>query len=341
MWSGDAVKALVVDRPHNAEIRQIPDPEAVAGALIRVERVGVCGTDASILRGKIPVSYPRVMGHEMVGTVETPGPLGLFLPGTRVMVDPSITCGYCPPCRADRPNLCIRGGLLGRDLDGVFSELLAVSETQIHQVPDSIDEEAGPLLQVLGTCVHAQEAVAVFPGQVAAVVGLGVTGLLHLQLLAARGVDRIVAVTRSAWKQSLAMQLGARTVVSPDDAGNTVREMSDGLGADVVIESAGHEATLSQSIDLAAPGATVIAFGTLTGGGSGLPYYQLYHKELTLRNPRAALPRDYARAVDLAATGVIELTPLITHRLSLEEAPKALGTLIDDPSTLKIVFEVD
>ncbi|MGH9199537.1 MAG: zinc-dependent alcohol dehydrogenase, partial [Acidimicrobiia bacterium] len=252
----------------------------------------------------------------------------------------SITCGYCPPCRADRPNLCIRGGLLGRDLDGVFSELLAISETQIHRVPDSVEPGAGPLLQVLGTCVHAQDAAAVFPGQVAAVVGLGVSGLLHLQLLVARGIDRIVAVTRSEWKKNLAMQLGAATVVSPEDAVTAVREMSDGLGADLVIECAGHEATLSQSIDVAAPGATVIAFGTLTGGGAGLPYYQLYHKELTLRNPRAALPRDYARAVDLAATGSIKLTPLVTHRLPLEEAPKALGTLIDDPSTLKIVFEL-
>jgi L-iditol 2-dehydrogenase len=334
------VKALVLNRPHDAEIRRVPDPEPMAGALLRVERVGVCGTDASIFRGNIAVSYPRVMGHEMVGTVEEPGPLGLFRQGTRVMVDPSVTCGYCPPCRADRPNLCIRGGLLGRDLEGVFSEFLAVSETQIHQVPDSIDPGAGPLLQVLGTCVHAQEGAAVFPGQVAAVVGLGVTGLLHLQLLAARGVDRIVAVTRSEWKKNLAMRLGATTVVTFDDAARTVREMSSGLGADLVIECAGHEATLSQSIDLAGPGATVIAFGTLTGGGTGLPYYELYHKELTLRNPRAALPRDYARAVDLAATGLIELTPLVTHRLSLEEAPKALGALIDDPSTLKIVFEV-
>lgn len=334
------MKALVLDRPHNAEIRHVPDPEPMAGALVRVERVGVCGTDASIFRGKIAVSYPRVMGHEMVGTLEEPGPLGLFRRGTRVMVDPSITCGYCPPCRADRPNLCIRGGLLGRDLDGVFSELLAISETQIHRVPDSVEPGAGPLLQVLGTCVHAQDAAAVFPGQVAAVVGLGVSGLLHLQLLVARGVDRIVAVTRSEWKTNLAMQLGAATVVSPEDAVTAVREMSDGLGADLVIECAGHEATLSQSIDVAAPGATVIAFGTLTGGGAGLPYYQLYFKELTLRNPRAALPRDYARAVDLAATGSIKLTPLVTHRLPLEEAPKALGTLIDDPSTLKIVFEL-
>jgi L-iditol 2-dehydrogenase len=334
------VKALVLDRPHNAEIRHVPDPEPMAGALVRVERVGVCGTDASIFRGKIAVSYPRVMGHEMVGTVEEPGPLGLFRRGTRVMVDPSVTCGYCPPCRADRPNLCIRGGLLGRDLDGVFSELLAISETQVHRVPDSVEAGAGPLLQVLGTCVHAQDAAAVFPGQVAAVVGLGVSGLLHLQLLVARGVDRIVAVTRSEWKKNLAMQLGAATVVSPEDAVTAVREMSDGLGADLVIECAGHEATLSQSIDVAAPGATVIAFGTLTGGGAGLPYYQLYHKELTLRNPRAALPRDYARAVDLAATGSIKLTPLVTHRFPLEEAPKALGTLIDDPSALKIVFEL-
>jgi 2-desacetyl-2-hydroxyethyl bacteriochlorophyllide A dehydrogenase len=334
------MRALVLDRPGQAQVKEIPGPEPTVAALVRVERVGVCGTDGSIFKGKIPVAYPRVMGHEVVGVVETPGRLGLVGAGTRVVVDPTITCGYCDMCRADRANLCRNGGLLGRDLDGVFSELLAVPENLLHPLPDSVSPEHAPLIQVLGTCVHAQRTATAFPGDVAVVVGLGVTGLLHLQLLAARGITTVVGVTRSAWKQDLAKRLGATVAVGPEEAAEALTELSGGRGASLVIEAAGYESTLTQAIELAGPGATVVIFGTLTGGGSGLPYYQLYHKELTLENPRAALPRDYARAAELVAAGRVELSPLVTHRLPLAEAPEALGGLIGDPSALKIIFEV-
>jgi len=280
------------------------------------------------------------MGHEMVGVVERPGDLDLVASGQRVMVDPTVTCGYCDLCRADRANLCRNGGLLGRDLEGVFSELVVVPETLLHPLPDSIDPANAPLLQVLGTCVHAQDQVKVFPDDTAVVVGLGVTGLLHLQLLRARGLEKVIGVTRSDWKQELAKSMGAAVAIGPEEAQVAVLEMSEGRGASLVVECAGYESTLSQAIELTGPGGSLILFGTLTGGGSGLPYYQLYIKELTLHNPRAALPRDYARGVALVAAGSIDLAPLVTHRLPLEDGPKALDILLEDPTALKIIFEV-
>jgi 2-desacetyl-2-hydroxyethyl bacteriochlorophyllide A dehydrogenase len=334
------MKALVLEGPAAARVTEVPDPNPAGAALVRVARVGVCGTDASIFKGKIKVAYPRVMGHEAVGTVEIPGPKRLFPKGTRVVVDPAAACGYCHLCRSDRANLCLNGGLLGRDFDGVFAEYLSVPEIFLHPLPDSVASGEAPLLQVLGTCVHAQSQFAVFPGDTAVVIGLGVTGLLHLQLLKARGITSVVAVTRSPWKQELARRWGATEAVGPDAARDAIGKASEGKGAKVVVECAGYESTLSQAIELAGHGGTVSAFGTVTHRDSGLPYYQLYHKELVVLNPRAALPRDYARAVDLVANGAIELEPLVTHRLPLEDAPNALGNLINDPTALKILFEV-
>ena len=334
------MKALVLEAAGRANVRDVPDPSPEDRALVRVERVGVCGTDASIFRGKIEVAYPRIMGHEMVGVVEAPGPMGLVPAGTRVVVDPGAACGYCHLCRDDRANLCRNGGLLGRDLDGVFAERIAIPETFLHPLPDSVSAENAPLLQVLGTCVHAQAQFAVFPGDTAVVIGLGVTGFLHLQLLKARGLTSVVAITRSEWKQEMAGAWGAAAAVGPDLASEAIREVSGGKGAAVVVECAGYESTLSQAIELAGPGGTVSAFGTITHRESGLPYYQLYHKELTILNPRAALPRDYARAVALVADGSIEFGPLVTHRLPIEDAPGALGDLLHDPAALKILFEM-
>ena len=334
------MRALVLEGPGSAKVREVPDPTPSGRAVVRVERVGVCGTDASIFKGKIKVAYPRIMGHEVVGVIDTPGPMGLFPAGTRVVVDPGVACGYCHLCRADRVNLCLNGGLLGRDVDGVFAGYLAVSETFLHPLPESVAPDNAPVIQVLGTCIHAQSQFSVFPGDTAVVIGLGVTGFLHLQLFKARGLTSIVAVTRSEWKQEMARGWGASEVVAPDLAKEAIATASQGRGATVVVECAGYESTLSQAIELAGHGGTVSAFGTVTHRDSGLPYYQLYHKELTILNPRAALPRDYARAVQLVANGSVELAPLVTHRLPIEDAPAALGDLINDPTALKILFEL-
>jgi 2-desacetyl-2-hydroxyethyl bacteriochlorophyllide A dehydrogenase len=334
------MRALVLEAAGSANVREVPKPDSDGRAVVQVERVGVCGTDASIFKGKIKVAYPRIMGHEMVGVIETPGPMGLFPAGTRVVADPGAACGYCHLCRADRANLCLNGGLLGRDLDGVFAEYLAVPETFLHPLPDTVAPDDAPMLQVLGTCVHAQTQFSVFPGDTAVVIGLGVTGFLHLQLLKARGITSIVAVTRSEWKQEMALGWGATAAVGPDAAKAVIAEASQGRGAAVVVECAGYESTLSQAIELAGHGGTISAFGTVTHRDSGLPYYHLYHKELTILNPRAALPRDYSRAIQLVAQGSVELAALVTHRLPIEEASGALGELINDPLALKILFEV-
>jgi threonine dehydrogenase-like Zn-dependent dehydrogenase len=116
-------------------------------------------------------------------------------------------------------------------------------------------------------------------------------------------------------------------------------DLTSGLGPAIVVEAVGKESTLAQSISLAAAGADVLVFGTLTGGGEGLPYYELYHKELTLHNPRAALIGDYADGVALAAAGRLDLEPIVTHVLDLDEAQKAFD-LVHDSSSLKVLMTV-
>jgi 2-desacetyl-2-hydroxyethyl bacteriochlorophyllide A dehydrogenase len=241
-------------------------------------------------------------------------------------------------CLAARPNICLNGGLLGRDVDGVFTEYSSVPVNRLVKVPDSISDRASGLLQVLGTCVHAAKQVEVFPGRVGAVIGLGVSGQLLAQLMRLKGM-RVVGITRSEWKRDLALELGAEATAAPDDAAGVLAEMTDGRGPDLVVEAVGTESTLSEAISLVATGGEVLVFGTLTGAGQGLPYYQLYHKELTLRNPRAALIGDYADGVDLTAAGSLTLEPLVTHVLGLEEADRAFQ-LVDDPSSLKVLMTI-
>ena len=318
------MRAVVTTGPGRLKIVDVAPPR-VGMVLVRLERAGICGTDLKILDGSTPVSYPRVLGHELVGTVAVAAPDGKISPGARVLVNPGINCGTCYLCHRDRPHLCGHGGLLGRDLDGVFAEAIGVEERFLHAVPDQVTSDEAGLLQVLGTVVHSQQTVAVSPETVAVVVGLGVSGMLHVQLLSERGVGCVIGVTRSPWKLELAKSLGADLVATPDEAADIVAQASNGRGADLVIESVGTEATVIQSIDLAGSGGDVIVYGTVTDEGTAMPYYQLYFKELTLHNPRAARPRDYDEAIRLAAAGRIHLAPLVTARYPLEEAGAAFA----------------
>lgn len=318
------MKAVVTTGPGLIGMVKVPSPRAGNRALVRLDRAGICGTDLKIADGSTPVDYPRVLGHELVGTVVAESG-GKIAAGARVLVNPGIHCGSCHLCHKDLAHLCNRGGLLGRDFDGVFAEEVVVEEANLHAVPDQVGPDDAGLLQVLGTVIHAQQTVDASSETVAVVIGLGVSGLLHVQVLRERGAGMVVGVTRSAWKLELARRLGAAAVATPDEAADVVGRISDERGADLVIESVGKESTVVQAIDLCGSGGDVIVYGTVTGNGGRMPYYQLYFKEITLHNPRAARPGDYDAAIGLAAQGRIRLAPLVTARYPLEEAEAAFA----------------
>jgi threonine dehydrogenase-like Zn-dependent dehydrogenase len=145
------LRAVRVRSPGAIEITDVPEAVAGDSVLVKVGQVGICGTDVKILAGKIPVEYPRIMGHEMVGEVVSAPPGSPFREGSRVLVDPGVACGWCHLCRAGRFNICVNGGLLGRDVDGVFTEFISIPVNRLVIVPGEISDKASGVLQVLGT----------------------------------------------------------------------------------------------------------------------------------------------------------------------------------------------
>jgi threonine dehydrogenase-like Zn-dependent dehydrogenase len=333
------MRAAVLDRPGQVSVRHIDAPVPGERALVRVAQAGLCGTDLKIAAGEIPVALPRVLGHEMTGWVDRPGARGLLKAGTPVLVNPAVFCGHCGLCRRDLPQLCQAGGLLGRDADGVFADLVAVDEACLHPLPPSLPAGGAALLQVLSTCVHAQSLVTAQPGDAAVVVGLGVSGLLHVQLLRDRGVKIIVGVTRSAAKRQLARRFGATTAVAPGDAAEVVAHATGGQGAELAVETAGNQHALGQAMRLAAPGGTVLVYGTTAPTADGLPTYDWYLKELTIRSTRAARPRDCDLAIRLYADRRVDLAPLVTARFPVGQAAQALAACAE-PGQLKVVLDV-
>jgi L-iditol 2-dehydrogenase len=336
--------SVVLEAPNQLRLEQRPEPQAGPNeALVAVHSAGICGTDLSIFAGKIRVTHPLVMGHEMVGTVlELNGgiPPGSLKQGDRVLVDPVVFCGTCYQCSKGQVNLCPNGALMGRDRDGGFSSTVAVPAANLYRLPQEISDTTGPLLQVLTTCIHAHRQTTLFPGESVLVMGLGVSGLLHLQLAKARGASPLIGVTRTPSKRALAERLGADLTIDPSDpkALDTVLEHTSGRGVDVAIEAVGLGSTLATAIEFTRIGGRLTLFGTITEPAPSIPYYQLYYKELMISNPRAAKPEDFPAAIEIVLSGRVELEPLVTEVFPLGRASEAIAAT-GSGGSLKVILD--
>jgi 2-desacetyl-2-hydroxyethyl bacteriochlorophyllide A dehydrogenase len=334
------MKAMVLRAPGELLLDEVARPGMDAGQLqVRITHSGICGTDFKIYNGAIPVTYPRIMGHEMVGEV-VEGHAGPVRAGDRVIVDPQLYCGACFHCRIGQTHLCPNGMLIGRDTNGGFAEYVTVPTTHVFRLPDAIEARTAPLIQVLTTCLHAQRQVAIFPSETVVVLGLGVTGQLHVQLAKARGA-RVIGVTRSADKRALAERMGADvTFPGGDDAVEKVREATGGLGADVVIETTGVVPSFAAAMNMARRGGRLLLFGIITAKEGALPFYDLYFKELAILNARVAKSEDYPASLALVERGTVKLEPLVSDVMPLGELKTAIGLLgSDSGQRMKIILD--
>ena len=336
------MKAMVLRAPRELAADNVAIPKLSAGqVLVRVTHSGVCGTDLKIFNGAIPVHYPLIMGHEATGEVVDAGGQPGIRAGDRVIMDPELFCGVCFHCRVGQTHLCPNGQLLGRDANGGFAEYVAVPASHVFPLPDSIDSRTAPLIQVLTTCMHAQRLVNIFPGESVVVMGLGVTGQLHVQLAKARGAHPVIGITRSASKRELAESLGADlTIPGGPGAIEKVREATEGRGADLIVETTGVVPSLSDAITMARVGGRLLLFGIITAKEGALPFYDLYFKELALINARVAKPEDYPNSIDLVQRGIVRLEPLVSNVMQLGELNEAIGMLgSDNGQRMKIILE--
>lgn len=323
------MKAMVLTAPGHVELKQVPRPEPGPGeVLVKVTHGGICGTDLKIFDGGMPAKLPLIMGHEITGTIqqgEAPGGIG---PGMRVIVDPTVFCNACFHCRTGQTHLCPNGELLGRERDGGFAEYVAVPAQNVFPLPDNVADQEAAFIQVFSTCVHAQRLSPVFPGESVLILGLGVTGQLHVQLARAASAGPLIGVTRSGWKRDLARELGADLAFAPsDDLAGRVADATGGLGADLVIETAGSLTTLAQALELVRIGGRVLPFGIYTETHGALPFYNFYYKEIRIINARASKGEAFPASIDLVARGTVKLSALITHVMPLDRLAKALTML--------------
>ncbi len=321
------MRAAVFPSPGLCEIVEREPPSPAGGEIIvQVHACGLCGTDLHIYQGEFPARFPLVAGHEFAGLVEDVGPGVLHLrPGDRVTVDPNTSCGACPPCQKGYPHLCRNLSAIGVTVDGGFATHCAVPAHQAYKLPKDMPFTVAAMSEPVACCVHGIEQAHLRPGDTVVIIGAGMIGLVMLQLALLHGASIAVVSEPSAPKRQLAQALGA-TVVDPQaaDLAEAVAQATGDSGADVVIECVGSERTAQQAVSLAAEAGRLLFFGVSPEAARvSLSPFQVYRKELTITGSFTN-PFTQGRALALLHSGRLKVEELITHRLPLDELPKAL-----------------
>lgn len=324
------MRAAVLEEPGRLSVRDVPEPELrkPRDVKVNVKATAVCESDVAIFRGKQrPRRYPVIQGHESTGVVvEVGDEVAKVRPGDRVVLNPIIYCGTCAMCNRGKVNLCLRGGLMGREDDGTLCEYVVVPEERVFPLPGSVSFADGTSLELLTTITYAQRKAHISPGSSVVVFGCGASGLMHVQVAKVAGAHPVVAVSRSEWKLEMARAMGADVVVDAKgkDVVEAVKDVTGGIGADVVIESAGAAATARQALEAVGPGGVVIQFGIL-GPVDAYPTQLLYFKDLTIYGTRAMTPADYDLCKGLVEQGKVDVGAIVTHRFPLDETSRALS----------------
>ncbi len=319
-----AMRALSVVAPNQVEVVERAVPEVGDGdALVRIAAATICHTDHYILAGGIPgLSYPVTPGHEFSGVVEEVGAgVTQVKPGARVAVETYLSCGACRHCRRGRINLCADLQEMGFQLPGGFGQYIVAPAAKLHPIEDSFSLEEAAMTEPSANAHAVVRRGGIEAGQSVVVIGPGPIGLLVMQFARLRNPGRLILVglPRDEDRLAVGKRLGATdTVALPADAAEErVLELTDGLGADRVLQCAGSTRAAELALAVAGVNATIV----IEGGGDTIPLALngLIQKQLTVRGMCGWSFPDFAAALQINQSGRIELRALLTHRFALEE----------------------
>lgn len=314
------MRAVQLLEPGNLQTVTMPDPTPAPGEIvIQVEASGICGTDRHLFKGEFPSVPGKVLGHEFSGRVVEPGDTG-FKVGQRVTCDPNIWCGTCDQCRRGRVNLCPNNIAIGIGRDGGFAEFCALPAKQAHALPDHLDPVAGALCEPLACTLHGVDIGAPTPGERVMVIGGGVIGQFAVQLAVRAGAE-VMLVTRTPSKQAMSQGFGAAHTVASEEQALAIWPE----GADLILECAGVPATVEMCPGLTRAGGRIVILGVLPQGTKvEIEPFDLLFREINLLFSFLN-PFTHARATQMIADGTIDVTPLVTRQITLDETPGAIS----------------
>jgi L-iditol 2-dehydrogenase len=308
---------------------EFPEPDPGPGEVkIKVSVCGICGTDIHIRHDSFPNFPPVVLGHEFSGEIVALGEdvTGISV-GERVVSEVLYkACGRCRACKTGYPNLCLARRGLGWAANGAFAPYTVVEAANVHAIPDNLSDEEAALSEPLAICVCAvSELTGVLAGDIVLVSGPGPIGLLTMQCAVAEGATVLVSgMSADAERLALAKKLGAVRVlnVEEQDVDQICRDMTDGLGIDIVFECSGAGPAARQGINVLRKGGKYTQVG-LFGRPIQIDFDQVALKQLKITGVFSSNWRGWDRGLRLAGAGKVQLKPLISHTFPLSQWEKA------------------
>jgi len=340
------MKAAMLYGVKDLRIEEVDAPKVDAGeVLVKIKVATTCGTDLKIFqRGYVEkvIKLPTIFGHEWAGEVSEVGE-GLEWPkkGMRVRAGNSAPCLRCTMCQKGKYNLCENMIWLW----GAYAEYIKVPARMVllnmQEIPRHVSYEEAAITEPLACVLHGVEEVRVKLGDSVAIIGAGPIGLLHLLTVKKMGVEKVIMIDLVDERLNFAEKLGADEIINAGktDVAETVKQLTNGYGADVVIEAIGLPATWEQALKLVRKGGTVLEFGGCPPGTEiKLSTELLHYGEVTVLGTFHTTLLHFRKALNLIACRTIDVKPLITRKMKLEEIKEAFEILSTSKSEIKIAI---
>lgn len=335
------MKAAVLEQPGHAAVLDVDEPRYGADdVLIRVRAAGICGTDIHIYKGEYEARYPLIPGHEFSGEVAAVGTnVTRFKPGDRVTADPNVPCNRCDFCQRNEPNQCRNLRAIGVTGDGGFAEYVVAPESSVFSIGD-MSYEAAALIEPLACVAWGLKQVEVQPGDSALVFGAGPMGCLLAQAVRSAGASRVVVADVAPGRLELAAQLGASETVLVDDQLERRLKSIEPDGFDLVADATGVPSVIAGTFAYARPRGKVWVFGVAPVGVKvEFPPYEVFRKDLKIIGS-FAVNRTFPQSIAMIRGGAVQVEPLISHRLPLDDFNAGIDMAQHDPKRMKIQFAV-
>jgi L-iditol 2-dehydrogenase len=338
------MKAAMLYGVKDLKVEDVEVPEVKDGeVLVKVKAATTCGTDLKIFqRGYVEkvIKLPTIFGHEWAGEVAEVGK-GLEWPrkDMRVRAGNSAPCLHCSMCQRGKYNLCENMIWLW----GAYAEYIKVPARMVlinmQGIPDGISYEEAAITEPLACVLHGVEQANVKLGDTVAIIGAGPIGLLHLLTVKKMGAGRTIMIDLVDERLGFAEKLGADATVNSgkENVETRIRELTGGHGADVAIEAIGLSATWEQALKLARKGGTVLEFGGCPPGTEiKVNAEMLHYGELTVMGTFHTTPLHFRKALNLIATRTIDVRPLVTRKMKLDNIKEAFEILSTSKNEIKI-----
>jgi len=332
------MKAVVLQRPREAVVEEVPTPTPGPGeVIVNVKACGICGTDLHIFDGEFPPSpFPLIPGHEMAGIIAGAG-RGVqgLREGDRVAIDPSLFCGDCYFCKTLHGNLCERWGAIGDTTDGGFAEYVRAPARNAYLLPERMSFAEGAFVEPLSCVTWALKRMPIALGDEVLIFGAGPMGLLLLQAVKHDGAASVAMVDLKANRLAVAGELGADMTASPGAALNEPLRKAHPRGFDVVIDATGNPRVVEEAFAHVKRGGRLLIFGVSPAGAKvSFEPFQVYNNDLTIYGSMA-VNYTFFPTIEFLQSGAVRVQPILTHTLPLAQYTDALA-LFRSGESLKI-----